>query len=236
MGDTVMPRPARTPPPSVASGAALTLNDIGMAYADSTGQPLQVLAHLDASVSAGELVCLAGRSGSGKTTAIMIAAGLLTPSIGTVRWGELELRRLNNDERTRERGRRIGLVFQNGALIATLRAAENVALAGMTTTATREAEAARVERLLATVGLAERGRHYPAQLSGGEQQRVALARALYRDPPLLLVDEPTANLDRATANAIVSLLGALRDEGRALLVASHDEALVSLANQVIEME
>lgn len=237
MGDAVIvPGQSRTPRQSVPDGSVLTLRGVGMEYTDSNGQPLWVLDHLDLSISAGELVCLAGRSGSGKTTAVMIAAGLLTPTAGGVNWGELELGNLGSDEVTRERGRRIGLVFQNAALIATLRAAENVALAGMTMNRGHHGEAERIETLLGAVGLVDRARHFPAQLSGGEQQRVALARALYRDPPLLLVDEPTANLDRTTANAVIALLTGLRDEGKALLVASHDEALVSIADQVIEME
>lgn len=215
---------------------ALTLRAVGMTYADASGKPLEVMSGLNLSLATGELVCLAGRSGSGKTTAVMIAAGLLAPTAGTVRWGELDLADLTDDQLARERGPRIGIVFQNAALIPTLRSGENVALAGMIKDGANRGAAQRVEYLLEAVGLADRAKHYPAQLSGGEQQRVALARALYRDPPLLLVDEPTANLDRTTANEIIALLVAVRDGGRALLVATHDEAIATVADSVIEMD
>lgn len=213
----------------------LALVDVGMAYRDAGGRTLRVLSALDLTVSAGEMVCLAGRSGSGKTTAIMIAAGLLSPTEGSVRWGALDLTGLSADHITRERGRGIGIVFQGAALIASLRAGENVALPGMAGDGAR-ADALRVDRLLEAVGMTDRSAHYPAQLSGGEQQRVALARGLYRDPPLLLVDEPTANLDRAAADGVISILDGLRREGRALLVASHDPGLVSIADRVHQME
>lgn len=207
-----------------------------MSYTDTAGAPLHVIRGLNLSVSPGELVCLAGRSGSGKTTVMMIAAGLLAPTAGTVQWGDFELGTMSDDERARERGRRLGLVFQHAGLIATLRASENVALAGMVGRSMRNGASGRVEHLLNVVGLADRARHYPAQLSGGEQQRVALARALFNDPPLLLADEPTANLDRTTANDIIALLVALRGEGRALLVATHDEAMASAADAVIRVD
>lgn len=216
-------------------GSRLALSDVAMEYSRANGPPLRILSDLELTVSAGQLVCLAGRSGSGKTTAVMIAAGLLHPTSGAVSWGSIELSKLEPDQITRERGRRVGIVFQNAALIATLRAGENVALAGMAENG-RRPDPTRVEQLLSLVGLAERGDHFPAQLSGGEQQRLALARALYRDPPLLLIDEPTANLDRTTADGIIATLDRLRQHGRALLIASHDQALIAVADRVVEME
>lgn len=216
--------------------APLRLADIGMTYQDAAGAPLEVVRDLSFDVPAGRLVCLAGRSGSGKTTVLMIAAGLLQPTAGSVYWGDVSVGGLDDDELTRQRAPRLGLVFQNAALIPTLRAGENVALPGMTDRPSRHAVAERVDHLLGIVGVAERGRHYPAQLSGGEQQRVALARALYRDPPLLVADEPTANLDRGTANEIIGLLAGLRDAGRALLVAAHDEALTARADHVVRLD
>lgn len=214
---------------------ALALSDVTMEYTNAVGEPLRVVSSLSFTLEPGRMVCLAGRSGSGKTTVISIAAGLLRPTAGTIRWGELNLADLADDDVTRERGRRIGVVFQNAALIASLRAGENVALAGMVEPATTGV-AERVAELMDSVGLPERGHHFPAELSGGEQQRVALARALYREPPLLLADEPTASLDRATADDIVALLVALRDDGQAVLVATHDETLVAAADLTIRMD
>jgi len=188
---------------AAGAGPALELRDVGMVYRDSEGQPLRVVSDLTLAARAGQMVCLAGRSGSGKTTVINIAAGLLQPTSGQVRWGDLELGDLSADELIRERGRRIGIVFQNAALIPTLRASENVALPAMVSPAQHNGSSDRVQRLLSTVGLADRGSHFPGQLSGGEQQRVALARALFRDPALLLADEPTASLDRRSADRII---------------------------------
>ena len=206
-----------------------------MEYMLPDGRVLPVLSGLDVTVSPAEVVCLAGRSGSGKTTAIMIAAGLVRPTSGSVLWESLEISQLGPDQVTRERGHRIGVVFQNAALIGSLRAAENVALAGMTRRRHR-ADRGRIRELLHSVGLSDHGDRYPSQLSGGEQQRVALARALYHDPPLLLIDEPTANLDRTTADGVLELMRALRSDGRAQLVASHDQSIISAANRVVELD
>lgn len=226
----------RAPQAGGATVPELMLSSIGMTYVDSAGDPLEVFRGLSLDVRAGELCCLAGRSGSGKTTALMIAAGLLAPSAGTVHWGDLDIGALTDDDLAHERGARIGIVFQNAALIPTLRSGENVALAGMASGRGEGTPHQRVERLLDSVGMADRARHFPQQLSGGEQQRVALARALFCEPPLLLVDEPTANLDRRTAGGIIKIMLELRDRGRALLVATHDTAIADVANCVITME
>lgn len=216
-------------------GVCLALENVGMEYRDSGGAALPVFRNLGAAVSGGRMVCLAGRSGSGKTTAILVAAGLLAPTSGRVLWQGLPIENMTPDEVTRTRGAMIGIVFQDAALIPTLQASENVALAAMAGDGGR-VDPERIESLLESVGLSDRARHFPAQLSGGEQQRVALARALYRDPPVLLVDEPTANLDRRSADSIVSMLDGFRRNGRALMVASHDEHLIASADTVIELE
>jgi len=222
--------------PAPGARPALELRGVAMVYSDSDGDPLRVVSDLSLTARSGQMVCLAGRSGSGKTTVISIAAGLLRPTEGQVHWGDVSLDELSEDDVTRERGHRIGIVFQNAALIPTLRASENVALPGMVAPARHNGAAERVEQLLDTVGLADRGRHFPGQLSGGEQQRVALARALYRDPSLLLADEPTASLDRRSADRIIGLLVALRQAGHAIVVATHDEALVAASDLVIRMD
>lgn len=214
----------------------MALTGVSMAYGRPRSQPpIRVLRSVDLQLHHTRMVCVAGRSGSGKTTLLNIAAGLVRPTEGSVRWGAAELNELNDDELAQLRRRCIGFVFQNGGLITSLTASENVALPDLPRRLDEDGHA-RARRCLEKVGLAERWDHFPAQLSGGEQQRVALARALFADAPALLVDEPTANLDRATANEIAALLTALRGEGRALLIASHDAAIIERADAVLELD
>ncbi|TAM62874.1 MAG: ATP-binding cassette domain-containing protein, partial [Chloroflexota bacterium] len=146
-----------------------------------------------------------------------------------------DITRLSESARAGRRGGFIGYVFQNAGLLPALTAAENVALPGLPEGSEADGRT-RARELLATVGLAGRDRHFPAQLSGGEQQRVGIARALYGEPPLLLVDEPKANLDRVAADAVIALLAGLAGPGRGLLVASHDPALIARADAVLHLE
>ena len=164
----------------------LALREIGMTYPGRDhGEPLRVFENIDLAVEKGDLVVAAGRSGSGKTTLLHIAAGLLRPTAGNVHWADVALDDLDDDRLARIRGRTVGIVFQNAALIETLTAAENVALQAVPSGMRDGRE--RALELLARQGLADRARHYPSHLSGGEQQRVAFARALYADPPLLIL-------------------------------------------------
>jgi len=188
----------------------------------SGGRMLTVLDDVSLDVLAGEALAVAGPSGSGKSTLLGLVAGLDTPTSGTIVVAGAEVTRLGET------------ALQSYHLIPTLTAAENVAvpldLAGVS------GAPARARELLAGVGLADRGHHYPAQLSGGEQQRVALARAMALDPPLLLADEPTGNLDSATGGAIVELLFALnRDHGTTLLLVTHDDLLAERADRVVSL-
>ncbi|MES2208715.1 MAG: ATP-binding cassette domain-containing protein [Chloroflexota bacterium] len=213
----------------------LALREIGMTYPGRDhGEPLRVFESIDLAVEKGDLVVAAGRSGSGKTTLLHIAAGLVRPTTGEVRWSDVALAELDDDRLARIRGRSIGIVFQNAALIETLTAAENVALQAIPGGVRDGRE--RALELLARQGLFGRARHYPSHLSGGEQQRVALARALFADPPLLIVDEPTANLDRRSAEAVTRQLRQLADDGHGLLVASHDAHVISIATRVLDLE
>ena len=200
----------------------------------SGGRMLTVLDGVSLDVAPGETVAVAGPSGSGKSTLLGLVAGLDAPTAGTIVVAGVEVTRLGESALARFRRETLGYVFQSYHLIPTLTAAENVAvpldLAGASSAA------ARVTELLAGVGLAERGHHYPAQLSGGEQQRVALARAMALDPPLLLADEPTGNLDSATGAAIVDRLFALnRERGTTLLLVTHDAALAERADRVVSL-
>ena len=200
----------------------------------SGGRPLTVLDGVTLDVERGGAVAVVGPSGSGKSTLLGLLAGLDTPSEGTITVGGVDVTRLGESALARFRRETIGYVFQSYHLIPTLTAADNVAvpleLAG------ERRVAARTRTLLEQVGLADRAHHYPVQLSGGEQQRVALARAVALDPPLLLADEPTGNLDSATGAAIIELLFRLnRERGSTLVLVTHDAALAERADRIVSL-
>jgi len=200
----------------------------------SGGRAVTVLDGITLDVDAGEILAITGPSGSGKSTLLGLIAGLDAPTAGSVVVGGTDVGRLDETALARFRRDTIGYVFQSYHLIPTLTALENVAvpleIAGVA------AAAPRAQVLLAEVGLAERGHHYPVQLSGGEQQRVALARAVALRPPVLLADEPTGNLDSATGKQIIDLLLALnRAGGSTLLLVTHDPALAERTERVISL-
>jgi putative ABC transport system ATP-binding protein len=200
----------------------------------SGGRPLTILDGVTLEIARGDAVAVIGPSGSGKSTLLGLIAGLDAPTAGSITVGGVDVTRLGESALARFRRETIGYVFQSYHLIPTLTAAENVAvpleLAG------ERRVAARVRALLAQVGLGDRADHYPVQLSGGEQQRVALARAVVLEPPLLLADEPTGNLDSATGAAIIELLFTLnRERGSTLLLVTHDPALAERADRVVSL-
>ena len=211
----------------------LILEDVALTLPSAAG-PVEILRGLDVSVAAGERVALVGPSGSGKSSLIAVAAGLEQPSAGRVRLFGHDLARLDEDGRARLRRGRVSLVFQSFHLLPNMTAEENVAapleIAG-------QADAGAVARgWLERVGLSARARHYPHQLSGGEQQRVALARALAPRPALLFADEPTGNLDAANARQVADLIFTLAAEtGAALVIATHDAALAARADRTVRM-
>lgn len=214
----------------------LSLESIGVSFkAPGTVERLAILVDVSLAVEAGMMVAVVGRSGSGKTTLLHVAAGLQSPDVGTVRWMGEGVAAMSATERARYRRRHVGVVFQSASLIGSLTAAENVAVPGMPD-GVRGSGSKRAAMLLDEVGLAHRGRHFPSQMSGGEQQRTAFARALYSDPGLLLVDEPTANLDKTTAAGIIELMVDLRSARRGMLVATHDAALASRADCVMSLD
>lgn len=185
---------------------------------------LPILAGAELGVRAGEVVAVLGPSGSGKTTLLHLLAGLDRPTSGEVWWGGEAVHTRAPRELARLRAQRVGLVFQDPHLLAELDASANVSLPGRIQGRVSHARAA---ELLASVGLSDRSRARPATLSGGERQRVAVARALYADPPLILADEPTGSLDRASARSVFDLLVRLaRERGRAVVMVTHDEGLV----------
>jgi putative ABC transport system ATP-binding protein len=196
----------------------------------SGSSPLTILHPLDLAVAAGRFLAVTGPSGSGKSTLLGLIAGLDAPTAGQVVVDGTDITALDEDRLARLRGEKIGFVFQFFHLVPSLTAFENV-LVPMEI-AGRTGAAARAASLLAEVGLTGRGHHYPSQLSGGEQQRVALARALANDPPILLADEPTGNLDTANGRHIMELLQEVnRRRGTTLVLATHDRTLAAMADE-----
>ncbi len=192
-------------------------------------QPLTILHPLDFTIGSGECVAIVGPSGSGKSTLLGLLAGLDAPSTGTILVDGVDITKLSEDELARVRGEKIGFVFQSFHLVPSLTALENI-LVPMEIAGRRDA-GARGKQLLAEVGLAERGHHYPSQLSGGEQQRVAIARALANDPPILMADEPTGNLDSQTGRVILDLLlGVHQTRHSTLILVTHDRELADRAD------
>ena len=194
---------------------------------------VHALRGVDLCVADGEFVAIMGPSGSGKSTLLHILGALDRPSAGSVtihgrRYDDLDDRAL-----TRLRGEVFGFVFQFFNLLPTLTAAENVLLPALVAGENPRDHGARVDELLALVGLSERAAHVPSELSGGEQQRVAIARALLRRPQVLLADEPTGNLDSAGGAIVLRLLRKLVDEGQTVVMVTHDAAAATLADRVV---
>jgi putative ABC transport system ATP-binding protein len=195
---------------------------------------ITVVDRVDLAVAPGEFVAVLGPSGSGKSTLLGLAAGLDRPSEGEVRLDGRPIQALDETELARLRRGRIGFVFQSFQLLGNLTALENVLLPLEIAGAARPLETARA--MLVAVGLEQRGHHYPAQLSGGEQQRVALARAFAGEPALLLADEPTGNLDGATGGVVLELLARLRAEhGTTLVLVTHDPEVAARADRRIHL-
>ena len=199
----------------------------------SGGREITVLRDITFALEAGGFLAITGPSGSGKSTLLGLLAGLDRPTRGRVVLDGHDLSALSEDERARLRAEKVGFVFQSFHLIPTLTARENVQvpleLRG-------KDGRARADELLERVGLGDRGHHYPAQLSGGEQQRVAVARAFAHRPRLLFADEPTGNLDAANgANVIALLAGLNRELGTTLVLVTHDPDLASLAHRQLRL-
>jgi putative ABC transport system ATP-binding protein len=196
---------------------------------ESGGHPLTILHPLDLTVPAGQCLAIVGPSGSGKSTLLGLIAGLDAPTSGSILIDGVDITTLDEDQLARLRGDKVGFVFQFFHLVPSLTALENI-LVPMEIAGRRDARP-RAQALLDEVGLHDRGHHYPSQLSGGEQQRIAIARALANDPPLILADEPTGNLDSTNGGHILELLLQVRQARRATLVlVTHDPSVAAIAD------
>jgi putative ABC transport system ATP-binding protein len=200
----------------------------------SGAEPLTILHPLTTTIAVGQFVAIVGPSGSGKSTLLGLIAGLDAPTSGSVWIDGVDITRLDEDALARLRGEKIGFVFQFFHLIPSLTAYENVAVP-MEIKGVRDVRS-RARALLDEVGLSGRTHHYPSQLSGGEQQRVALARALANDPPILLADEPTGNLDTANGRHIMEILERIhRARGTTLVLVTHEAELADMADARITL-
>jgi len=202
---------------------------------NSPAGPLTILDNVTLAIERGETVAVVGASGAGKSTLLALLAGLDEPSAGQVWLADHELTAMDEDGRAAVRARHVGFVFQAFHLVPSLTAIENVMLP-LELAGRRDARAAAAE-VMQRVGLAERARHYPRQLSGGEQQRVAIARAFVTRPDVLFADEPTGNLDTATGERIVDLLFDLNSvAGTTLVLVTHDRTLAARCTRIVRLD
>jgi lipoprotein-releasing system ATP-binding protein len=214
----------------------LTVSGLNKSY-DVERRRLHVLRGLDLEVARGEMVAIIGKSGSGKSTLLHLLGGLDGPDSGSIQIGDVDLRAIPDQQRVQFRNRHVGFVFQFHHLLPEFTAAENVAMPLRIARAAGAEAQARATDLLAKVGLAERVAHRPNMLSGGEQQRVAVARALVMRPTLLLADEPTGDLDEATAESLHALLREMHaTQGLTSIIATHNSKLAAECGRVLRIE
>jgi len=201
------------------------------------GESIEVLHGIDLDIPRGDFVALMGPSGSGKTTLLNLIGGLDTPTAGTIVVDDCRIDQLSSGELARWRASNVGFVFQFYNLLPVLSAQRNVELPLLLTNLGAAERRRRAEIALTLVGLRERARHKPRELSGGQEQRVAIARAIVSDPALLVCDEPTGDLDRATAHEIMMLLQALnRDHGKTIVMVTHDPKAAEYARHQLHLD
>jgi putative ABC transport system ATP-binding protein len=212
----------------------LDIQHVSKTY-QSAGRTLSVLDNINLSVEKGATMAIVGPSGSGKTTLLVLAAGLDRSSSGSVELNGIRLDALTEDQRAAVRNKHVGFIFQNFQLLPTLTALENV-MVPLELRGEKNIKP-RAQDLLDKVGLADRGHHYPAQLSGGEQQRVSLARAFSNQPGILFADEPTGNLDAETSEKIIDLIFNLnREAGTTLILVTHDLDLAAKTGRIVRLK
>ena len=199
--------------------------------------PVEVFKGLDLAVERGEMLAIVGPSGIGKSTLLHLLGGLDRPDSGTIKVHDAEVSKMSNDDLARFRNRNVGFVFQFHHLLPEFSAAENVAMPGWIGRIPKAEALRKAAALLAELGLETRERHFPNQLSGGEQQRVAIARALLTDPLLFLADEPTGNLDLGTSERVFELMRACHAKrGLTSVIVTHNQELAARCDRVFEMK
>ena len=213
----------------------ISLRNLSKSYTTPAGS-FRALRNVSLDVAAGEFVSIVGRSGSGKSTLLNLVAGIDRPSSGSVVVAGRGIQELSHDRLAAWRGRNVGIVFQFFQLLPTLSVAENVMLPmDFANTVPARERRAKAVALLARVGVADQADKLPATLSGGQQQRVAIARALANDPPVLLADEPTGNLDSATSADVFALLGSLAGTGKTVVVVTHERESFTGAHRTLTL-
>lgn len=221
-------------PPVTESANAIEVHNLQKVI-ENRASRVEILKGVSFVIPAGQFVAIMGASGSGKSTLLGLLAGLDTVTAGSVVIDGTEISRMKEDELARLRGRKLGFVFQSYQLVPTLTAEENILLPAELSGSLKGVRE-RAKALLDRVGLSHRADHYPVQLSGGEQQRVALARAFITQPPILMADEPTGNLDSINGKHILDLLLQLnREEKTTLILVTHDHQLATYADRVITL-
>jgi putative ABC transport system ATP-binding protein len=212
----------------------LSIQDLVVEYA-SGADTVRPIDRLSLDVGAGSLVILMGPSGCGKTTLLSCLGGILRPTGGAIKFGDVDVTSLDARGLSRYRRETVGIVFQAFNLVPSLTALENVMVPMLAARMSRRAAFKRAQQLLSRVGLQDRMSHRPGDLSGGQQQRVAVARAIALDPPLVLADEPTAHLDFIQVEEILRLIRELASGDRMVVVATHDSRILPLADRVVEL-
>lgn len=233
------PSPEQVNKPKPAPGPVeIRLDNVEKVYPMGKRQ-YQALRGIDLQIAPGDFVAIVGPSGSGKSTILNMITGIDRPTTGTVAIGAIQLAKLNENQLARWRGEYIGIVFQFFQLLPTLTALENVLLPlhlrGVKAKWQGEGRRRQALANLELVGLLDHLHHLPSELSGGEQQRVAIARALANDPPVIVADEPTGNLDSKTGEMIFSIFRRLSDEGKTVIYVTHDQSLAQQARRLIQV-
>src|SRR5690349_22833014 len=214
----------------------VSIRDLHKVY-DRGGERVDVLQGVNLEIPEGDFLALMGPSGSGKTTLLNLMGGLDAPSEGSVDVDGLRVSSLRGSQLSKWRSENIGFVFQLYNLLPKLTAEKNVELPLLLTSLSKKERRERVAVALKVVGLAERAKHYPSQLSGGQEQRVGIARAIVTDPTLLLCDEPTGDLDRKSGDEILDLLQALnREHGKTILMVTHDPHAAARAGRTVYLD
>jgi len=218
------------------NNSMVALSDLGKRFIKGK-ETISIFDHLDLSIPRGDFIAVMGPSGSGKTTLLNLLGGIDRPDAGEIHVAGERIDQLSESGLARWRAAHIGFIFQFYNLMPMLTAAQNVELPLLLTRLGRTQRRQRVETALGIVNLADRVKHYPREMSGGQQQRVAIARAIVSDPALLLCDEPTGDLDRTTADEILSILQLLnRDLGKTIVMVTHDPAAAKYARRVLHLD